>query len=67
MSLTVHLASMPRRSEVNAAAQPISERSLTGEPHRAAAVIKHVGKAMVMLTGVVVVIGAITAFKIWMW
>ena len=32
MSLTVHLASMPLRSEPNAAAQPISERSLTVEP-----------------------------------
>lgn len=67
MSLTAHLASMPRRSEANAAAQPISERSLTVEPHGATAVTKHVGKALVMLTGVVVVIGAITAFKIWMW
>ena len=67
MSLTVHLASMPRRSGANAAAQPISEKSLTVEPHGAPAVIKRVGKALAILIGVVVVIGAITAFKIWMW
>lgn len=40
MSLTVHLASMPRRSEANAAAKPISEKSLTVEPHGAPAVIR---------------------------
>jgi hypothetical protein len=54
---------MPRRSEANAAAQPISEKSLTVEPHGAPAVIKRVGKALAILIGVVVVIGAITAFK----
>lgn len=40
MSLTVHLASMPRRSGASAAAQPISEKSLTVEPHGAPAVIR---------------------------
>ena len=43
MSLTVHLASMPRRSGPNAAAQPISEEAARVEAHGAPAGERGVG------------------------
>jgi len=65
MSLTAHLASMPRRAEATASEESIPERSRVVKPNWVASAIRRAAKALVMLTGVV--LGAITTFTLWMW
>lgn len=67
MSLTVHLASIPRRSVANRPAAQQPATPATTESSWAVLALKRTGKAVIILAGVVLLLSAITAFKVWMW
>jgi len=65
MSLTNHLASMPRRPAANTPGS--QEPAATADPSWTVVASRRAGKAVIMLAGAVLVLSAITAFKVWMW
>jgi hypothetical protein len=67
MSLTAHLASMPRRSVQTVSIARDCAGPITRQRSRVSVVIRRFAKGALMLTGVVLALFAIIAFKAWMW
>ena len=66
MSLTAHLASMPRRKK-EASAEQTSAPLVAEQSSRAAIQNRRFGKFVILSLGGALIAGAIIAFGIWMW
>lgn len=67
MSRATHLASMIRRPIRERSAVPETGSRIIERSSRAAIAIRHVGEVVITLSAIFLVVGAVTAFKVWMW
>jgi hypothetical protein len=67
MSLTIHLANMPQRAAAKMPAAQERETSDGADPSRAFVALRRVSKAAIMITGMVLILSAIIAIRVWAW
>jgi hypothetical protein len=67
MSLTIHLASMPRRPTAKTPSAQVSGIPVKADSSGALVVFRRVIEVTIRVTGMILAFGAIIAFKIWMW